>query len=138
MSAERTLWKYLCKGLSGRWHAQRHEDKYSSGIPDVSYAVQGTDGWIELKAASRPKRGGKISTGVSIEQSLWLTLRGREGNGKCFVLLRLDEEHFLFPWSVSRSLVEKQDYEDLCALSVARWGKGVDFEELLYELRGRS
>ena len=30
---------------------QRHEDKYSVGIPDVSVVYGGRSGWIELKAA---------------------------------------------------------------------------------------
>ena len=139
MSGERALWIYLANGMRGRWHAQRHEDKYASGIPDVSYAIHGVDGWIELKSLSR--RPARPEVGLSKIQSAWLTLRGRMGNGNCFVLARFGREHLLFSWKVSGVLTEKQPLSVLYEISLAKWARGIDFNELssfLGRIRGNT
>ena len=48
---EQIAWDVLARQMRGRWRAQRHEDKYSPDIPDVSFVAGRYSGWIELKAA---------------------------------------------------------------------------------------
>ena len=101
MSSEANLWKWLRDGMGSRWHAQRHEDKYSSGIPDVSYAIDGADGWLELKyLPAWPKRQETpVKIGLSEIQRHWLTCRGRAGAGRCFVLAKIGRgDVLLFRW----------------------------------------
>lgn len=87
---EQLMWDHLKAKMEGRWDAQRHEDEYSPDVPDVSYALRGRDGWIELKTiAEWPKRG---TTAVNLDrlrpgQVNWLESRGRHGNGRCWLLL---------------------------------------------------
>jgi len=139
MSGEHTLWRYLANGMRGRWHAQRHEDKYTAGIPDVSYGINGVDGWIELKSLTRwpIKNDALIDVGLSREQAIWLTSRGSRGNGQCFILLRVGREHLLFPWTVAKTLVEKQTQNELYLMSVEHWFRGsIDFDRLTARLGG--
>jgi len=135
MKREQALWAYLRRGLRGRWHAQRHEDRYAVGLPDVSYALDGVDGWLELKALNYAPA--QVSVGLTAAQSAWLTLRGRAGNGQCFVLVRLGQEHLLFSWQ-ARDLVHKLPLATLRATAVGRWPRGLDFVELARLLRGAS
>ena len=78
---ERTFWEYLHGLMGSRWHAQRHEDRYSTGIADVSYGCKGVDGWIELKVLDhrpsliRPYNLPCLST----DQRSWLFQKGTKG-----------------------------------------------------------
>jgi len=127
MSSEVALWRYLSTGMRGRWHAQRHEDKYTAGIPDVSFAVKGTDGWIELKAV--PRAGTTVNVGLSYEQAIWLRRRGAEGNGCCFVLARVGREHLLFRHSVVVVLTCPQPMDGLRVAAEAIWPGPINFNQ---------
>lgn len=50
---EQLVWSALQRRMVGEWIAQRHEDRYSPGIPDVSFVRNGVSGWIELKHADK-------------------------------------------------------------------------------------
>ena len=85
------MWKWLAEDMRpSEWHAQRHEDRYSTGIPDISFALAGVDGWLELKklpeAPKNPDRIFKIPH-LLPEQVLWLNGRGDAGKGHSYLLL---------------------------------------------------
>jgi hypothetical protein len=70
------------------FHVQRHEDKYETGIPDLSYGRDGINGWIEVKwerLKFEPK------------QPLWLSKRAMTG-GHVFVLQGLPGGARLIDW----------------------------------------
>lgn len=95
MSAERNLWKYLNNKMGVSWDAQRHEDKFTTGIPDVSYAIDGVSGWIELKCLEAwPLNNIAVKVPhFSPDQKLWLFMRGRYGHA--FFFLKVDKEYLL-------------------------------------------
>jgi hypothetical protein len=127
MSGEAALWHYLSNGMRGRWHVQRHEDRLTAGIPDVSFAMNGIDGWIELKA--RARISASISLGLSNEQAIWLYRRGKIGSGHCFVMARIGKEHLLFRYNVVNVLTISQSMENLRHLADARWIGSIDFNQ---------
>lgn len=104
--SEANFWQEIQSGMTGRWHAQRHEDKHSMGVPDVSYALSvrapeagpgaafrwRADGWIELKYLPGPPKGRKPwdfkLDHFTPEQRNWLTLRSRAGRGMVFLMCR--------------------------------------------------
>lgn len=95
---EKALWNYVSAGMNNRWDCQRHEDRYSKGIPDVSYGINGVNGWIELKISKQ----GKVN--ISQEQINWAISRGSRG-GRCFVLIRDDSfNHLLVPYTLIKEL----------------------------------
>lgn len=109
---EQRMWDYLRRRMNGRWDAQRHEDRHSEDIPDLSYACCGVSGWIELKTiADWPKR---TETPIRIDhltpgQVNWLENRGRAGNGKVYLMLAVGDdmskaEWFAIHWSLVRRL----------------------------------
>lgn len=91
---ERALWLQLSAGMGSLWHAQRHEDRYSVGVPDVSFAMAELAGWIELKSLNRPQRHTFDLPQLSTKQRVWMTRRTEcAGVGHCFVLVRWVNAH---------------------------------------------
>ncbi len=84
MSQEKNFWQYIDNKMGASWDAQRHEDKFTTGIPDVSYALFGTSGWIELKCLDAwPVRNGIVKIPhLTAEQKLWLKILQHTETGK--------------------------------------------------------
>jgi penicillin-binding protein-related factor A (putative recombinase) len=136
--AESSLSRYVTKGLRKLGaDVTRHEDIVTKGVPDVSYGMQGVNGWIELKEIKWKKRrttGNDI--GLSPEQRLWLRQRGKQG-GRCFVLVRATEsrEYFLFSWrSVPKFGDMKITREEMHQHALRYWNKAINMDELVDEL----
>ena len=128
--SENALWKYLRDGMGATWESQRHEDKLSTGIPDVSYSTT-LHGWIELKfIAEPPKRASTILRipHYTAEQRNWLERHGKRG-GRCFLLLQVGREYLLFDWTGALS-VGRVTMDELRAIAVARWSGRIDFPAL--------
>ena len=100
------------------WDAQRHEDKYSVGIPDVSYGVNGVNGWIELKAYKRWPRCGLIH--FTPKQVNWLTKRGRAG-GHCFIMVKINNCVMLFDWSHAHFLMKECSKKSMKEKAIKIW-----------------
>lgn len=127
------LWGYLRALMRDRWHAQRHEDGSSSGVPDVSYALRGVDGWLELKyLPSWPKRPETMVRirGFTAAQLRWLEQRGEEGGGRCFVLLKVgmgcSAEYLLFRWSEAGMLRDGATRGAMVERCVGYWSGRID------------
>lgn len=73
--------------MGRRWLAQRHEDKYSVGIPDVSFIFDRVSGWLELKAASTLKEPLKLRK----SQMVWMSSRERAGC-PCLLMVGVGKE----------------------------------------------
>ena len=82
--------------MSPYWAAQRHEDKHTKGIPDVSYSMNGVNGWIELKTVEVGKAGKVSIPHFTTEQRQWLKRHGRRG-GHCFLFVEITNSKQL--WS---------------------------------------
>ena len=54
--SESNAWSTLKKIFSTKDRVNRVENVAGTGTPDVNYCVQGTEGWIELKAPKEPQR----------------------------------------------------------------------------------
>lgn len=107
MSTESYLWDKLKS--CPRADLERHEDKFKLGVPDVSYGMDGVNGWIELKAYKEWPKGTVKFNNFKSWQRRWLIRRGRNG-GRCFVMLivgsKREAEYLLFHWSKIRLLGE--------------------------------
>ena len=97
MLSESSFWRYLKSKLPPDAHFQRHEDMAAAGIPDLSYAWNGVDGWIELKYYPKWKKQdhNHIDSWTKV-QRLWLYKRTRAGNGNCFLFVKIGKEYLLF------------------------------------------
>jgi hypothetical protein len=124
MKLERNFWVRLSGAMGKQWDAQRHEDKLTCGIPDVSYAIDGQSGWIELKCLAKWP-----STNIIVKiphltphQKLWLFMRARHGHA--FFFLRVGKEHLLID---GRDIMEvgKIKKDELIRLSVL-YSKGFE------------
>ena len=102
VSDEAGLWKYLSRVMGNLWEAQRHEDKYSTGIPDVSYATS-HHGWIELKSVAVKDENRVVKVPhFTAAQKAWAKRHGARC-GKVWTLIRVNRHHLLFGWwSVDR------------------------------------
>ncbi len=105
MKPEKKMWAKLSAAMGYGWHAQRHEDSISRGIPDVSFGARQVQGWIELKVLPRWPSLNRI---VKLEkftpqQKAWLINRGQFA-GACWFLLCVKKEWLLFHWMNVREI----------------------------------
>jgi len=98
VAKEKQLWDKIKGQLGNAWDAQRHEDEFSVGIPDVSYGAAGINGWIELKRLERypknPQTVIKIKHFTGVQKN-WLYERQQKG-GHCWLLLQIADDYYLF------------------------------------------
>ena len=136
--SEAKLWGDIQSGMVARWHAQRHEDKHSTGIPDVSFGIgRRSEGWVELKylpempnLSSNKPWDFKYDHFTS-DQRNWLELRLRHGTGRLFLLCRFgDDLTALWNWERMRLRLGVQPLRDIINAANAQWWHGVDFGEL--------
>jgi hypothetical protein len=140
--SEAKLWEDIQQGMTARWHCQRHEDKYSTGIPDVSFGIQKrSEGWIELKWLNRlPEFNGKPwdfkYDHFTSDQRNWLEMRTRHGGGRVFLLCRFGADlTCVWNWNRVRTLLGAAPLEDIIKAANAQWWhSGIDFEELEHVL----
>lgn len=101
---ESRLFKKL-KRATQNFHWQRHEDKFTSGIPDCSYAGPNGEGWVELKTydawprdASEPLK----FTDLKPTQVNWANKRIKAG-GTVWFLIEVKNDWFLIWGKHSRN-----------------------------------
>lgn len=129
--SEARLWEYVRLGMGGRWAAQRHEDKYSLGIPDVSYSA-GVHGWIELKFVAKPPNNPKsnlIIRHFTATQRNWLTTHGSRG-GRCYLLVQVEKTYLLFTWD-QVAMVGACTFQELKENAFRCWEGRIPWVELL-------
>jgi hypothetical protein len=121
---ENSFKKYLLRIMKGVWDVQSHEDRYSPGIPDLSYGIDGINGWIELKyIGPRSRKPSKFTP----QQINWLKKRMRYG-GNCWVMVKKAPQSFyLFRGDKARLVADGCDLEAECEAS---WGRSIIPEEL--------
>lgn len=124
MRPEQRMWAQLSKAMGNAWHATRHEDTITKGLPDVSFGADGVQGWIELKVLERWSGNPKTIIRLPLftaEQKAWLTLRGARG-GRCFLLLKIEAEDLwlLFGHRVLTDL-GRMTQEEMLASAIAVW-----------------
>lgn len=100
---ESRLFKKLKRATLG-FHWQRHEDKFTSGIPDCSFASENGEGWVELKTydswprdASEPLK----FTDLKPTQVNWAIARIRAG-GNVWFLVEVKKDWFLIYGTYAR------------------------------------
>lgn len=94
---EAVFWDWLDAAMGGMWVVQRHEDKYSVGIPDLSFGANGINGWIELKAYRGWPTNSEFKKLFTAKQANWLEGRGRAG-GHCFLVMRVSSYILVYSW----------------------------------------
>jgi len=125
--AEKSLWKYLKNNMKKRWDATRHEDRVTSGVPDVSYGINGVNGWIELKAMARWPREGLRIPGFTLEQKRWLQSRDEAG-GNVWIFLRIGRDYLLISGKYSFHL-DAMDVSGKYPIPFKIWDGSVDWDE---------
>jgi hypothetical protein len=111
--------------------ATRHEDKFASGIADVSFVSYGKHGWMELKKIDKwPVRA---STQVrcrhyTAEQRNFLVNKGGPG-GNTWLFVKIERDYLLIHWQQAIKFGELNK-EDTMQLAFAHWYNRVDWEEL--------
>lgn len=92
------------------FEAERHEDQHRNFIPDMSFAGNRTDGWMEVKwcDVDPPSLGALAHWTRGQEQ--WLHDRGRKGSGHCYLLVGTPRRHILWRYD-SLAAVRGQRFE---------------------------
>lgn len=141
--SEHLLWERIRGGMGPRWDAQRHEDKYSTGIPDVSYGCRGRDGWIELKylekePAPRTRSWDFRYSHFTAEQRNWLTRRMERGSGRLFLLAQMGDNVYLWRWRTLSVLLGNHTFDHIRQAAEGQWRPGpIDYQQLTVLLSSR-
>lgn len=97
IGSERTLRQRLSEGLRPYGLLYPIECNIV-GVSDVTYLIEGVDGWIELKHGTAPVKETtpvfKSQHGLKPEQITWIMLRRQHG-GRSFILAQVDRHLFL-------------------------------------------
>ena len=97
--------------MGTRWDVQSHEDKYSSGIPDLSFGIGGHNGWIELKQVDKYGKGDnpiikpKKYTPIQVN---WINKRLKYAKNSCFVFVKVENDYYLFEGGFAKKIAEGQ------------------------------
>ena len=133
---ETTFWSLIQSKMSPYWAAQRHEDKHTKGIPDVSYSMNGVNGWIELKTVEVSNAGKVNIPHFTTEQRQWLKRHGRRG-GHCFLFVEITNSkqfwsslYVLIPYD-KIDTVSGLAWEEMVQLSSYHSFDGVDLARLI-------
>ena len=93
--------------LATRWRSlgafvQPHEDRDSTGIPDLSFAFMGTNGWVEVKWLKEETHPLLIIPSrvpyFTPRQRQWLIENGSRGTGHCYLWVGFPGGHHIFRW----------------------------------------
>ena len=129
---ESDLWKKLKDGMGDRWVADRIENDVGVGTPDVAYSTGGINGWIELKyIRSYPQR---YTTPILIPhltsvQCSWLRRHGEAG-GHCFLLIRIQNDFYLFSWRAAKLVKDGLTREGFKTNAVQWWNGTINWVTL--------
>ena len=116
---ENTFKKHLISKIGTRWDVQSHEDKFSSGIPDLSFGAEGVNGWIELKQIERLSATLKPKKYTPTQVS-WIRRRGKKG-GHCFVFVKVVDDYYLFDWQEARRIRHGMSQSEYLSYCVRHW-----------------
>ncbi len=135
--AEADLWNTLRDGMAGRWHCQRHEDKYSTGIPDVSFGIgRVSDGWIELKYLDKLPRDLRVRPfdfaldHLTPEQRNWMDLRSKFGTGRVFLMLQAGDAYYLWHWPKLSEMLGRVPFNKIDQIAIGVWQRKIPFDDL--------
>lgn len=141
---ERDLWHTLRERMKTFGHFDRIENMVGVGMPDVTYAVQGAEGFIELKWRARwPRTPADVVTldHFTPQQRIWIKQR-RKAGGRVYVLLLVDckpREYLLLPgeWAAAH-LGLTATRADVTAAALVRGTGAFPTTLMLAELSSRS
>jgi hypothetical protein len=132
---EKNFRKWIEAHVGPHWHMQCHEDKYTPGIPDISFGATYEDsetiykanGFIELKAVKEYTRDKPIKVAhFTAQQATWLERRGRYG-GNTWLLILVGDVIYLIGYLHSRLVRSgEMKHTDLEAIS-SYYCKKADF-----------
>ena len=134
---ESGVWKYIKKGMEGRWDATRIESSAGNGVPDVDYGLPGIAGRLELKYEPNwPKREGTlVKLPLRPEQKIYITNRGKL-HGNVWVLFRVVDDFFIVSWNQVDLACEGWTRAQWIACAYWYWERRVDFTQLYRILKG--
>jgi len=130
---ENAFWQLIHRNMKSKWHASRHEDYMTAGVPDVSFGLNNKCGWIELKVSYITKREKKTPVHITTLQKHWLFQRGQKG-GNCWVFIRIrgndiPDVFCLVKWDNVGELDKYIKFVDLVKISSGYWEKKVNWDE---------
>lgn len=128
---ENSFKRYLVNLMGTRWHVQSHEDRYSLGIPDLSYGINGINGWIELKQIEKWPKNDDTPVAPKKYTSLqvnWIISRGKKG-GNCYIMIKVKNDYFIFDWRSARMIKNGMTKNEYIKKALAFWQGQVVVDE---------
>ena len=130
--SEANMWRTMRERMHPYWdECTRHEDKFNSGIADVSFVCGGEHGWIELKQMDKwPVRPSTIvrCKHYTPQQRNFLVNKGGHG-GNAWLFVKIGRDYLLFHWQQAIKFGELNTAETR-ALALGIWHNRMNWEEL--------
>lgn len=117
---ESAIWGWLkaaADKMGSHAHLHRIENEVETGDPDVEGCLDGGAFCCELKVAEGFRRDGTFKIKMSVHQGYFAYRRVRAG-GRSWVLIRVEDEHYLVDGGWALDLFEQKDR--LCRVSLGR------------------
>ncbi|MCP4377699.1 MAG: hypothetical protein GY794_16175 [bacterium] len=132
--SESNMWRNMRQRMHPYWdEATRHEDKFNSGIADVSFVCGGAHGWIELKQIDAwPKRDRTIvrCKHYTKQQRDFLKAKGAAG-GNAWLFVKIGREYLLFDWQQAQQVfVSELNTAETRMLAYSTWKGRMDWGDL--------
>lgn len=134
--SEKVAYRWLRdKVFLPRDRIDRIENLVVDGMPDTTYCAEGTEGWIEIKTPTEPKRASTALFGsnhkVSQEQKNWI-LRQLKAQGVVYLFIMTDKRKLLVEgkWAEQINTMTVQQIVD-----VAKWHRESPKKDCCIKLR---
>lgn len=109
---EAQLRRQVMSWLSLRGTVTNHEDKWTQGVFDLSYAANAKDGWIELKHVYDPvSPNDRMPTQLRPGQIAWGQKRIRHSGARYWLLYRVKEKTQIVDMQTFHVLIAFPDWE---------------------------
>lgn len=119
------MWGRVRKALKGL-DPVRVENRCEAGTPDVNYV----EGWIELKIADAPKRGGIITIDHYTPQQRTWAVRRHHAGGRVWLFLKISNEWLLFQGHIAAEYIGYTTLEQLREKATKVWKIQLNDREL--------
>lgn len=134
--SEKDAYKFLRdKVFLPRDRLDRIENLVVEGMPDVEFCASGTEGWIEIKAPTEPKRSTTPLFGsnhkVSQEQKNWI-LRQLKAYGVIYIFIATDKRKMLIEGRWAEQINEMTVQQ---IIDIAKWHRERPRKDCCVKLR---
>jgi len=137
MGSESGLRTTLKKKISDQTHYIRVENTCGTGTPDVNFAWNGHEKWVELKYLAKfpVRKTTKVTLSCfTLDQITWILSRWCVKKGSTYLFVQVGDKYYLFNAHGANKVYHGVTTMEFKELAIWSGGKGWNGDELLLAL----